>query len=161
MIYGNAVGGTAPIKTLIMVDENGDEITGVVTGSEVIFDATPADVRLGKTFASNEGVQVGERVIPPYCASYGSMVIPANGEAIITVPEYEYSYLMVTICPYNIDEAQSAIPTYVSVGDAMYAAASGTKIADIAVDTDNEQINLGVTVNEESVLRYCVIKEEE
>jgi len=153
-IYGNAVGGTAPIKTLIMTDEDGNEITGVVTGSEVIFDATPADVRIGKKFASNEGIQVGELVVS---SSYGSIVLSANSEAAIPAPEYEYSHLMVTICRYDTNEEQSVVPMYVSVGDAMYDAISGTKLSDIAVDTENGQINLGITVNEEYVLRYCVI----
>ena len=154
-IHGNAVGGTAPIKTLIMVDDDGNELTGVITGSEVIFDATPADVRMGKTFAGNDGIQVGEMVVSQ---SYGSVMLPANSEAVIVTPEYEYSYLMVTICRYDTNEAQSVVPMYVSVGNAMYDASSGTKLSDIAVDVDSEQINLGITVNEEAVLRYCVVK---
>ena len=159
-IHGNSVGNKAPIKTLILVDENGNELTGVITGSEVIFDATANDVREGKTFASNDGIQVGKKVIPPYYASYGSRIIAANSVATIPVPEYQYSYLMVVICPYNVSEGQSVVSTYISIGDAMYVANSNQKVSDIVVDVENEQINLGIIVSEKSVLRYCVIKEE-
>lgn len=161
MIYGNAVGGTAPIKTLVLVDENGTEITGVVTGSEVIFTADPkTDIRAGKIAATDQGIVVGEKIIPPYYTSYGSVMISANSNAVIAVPEYEYTYLMATIYSYNVSEEQSVIPTYVSIGDKMYSAVSGEQVSDIVIDAENAQINLGVTVNEDSVLRYCVVKEE-
>lgn len=60
MINGNMVGSYSQIgKTLTLVDENGNEITGVIVDSEVIFTATDSDVRSGKIYASNDGVSVG------------------------------------------------------------------------------------------------------
>ena len=60
MINGNMVGSYSQIgKTLTFVDEDGNEITGVIVDSEVIFTATDSDVRAGKTYASNDGVSVG------------------------------------------------------------------------------------------------------
>lgn len=59
VIFGNMVGGTAPIKTIKLVDENGDEFVGVVVDSEVIFTAEDSDVRKGKVYASDNGVSVG------------------------------------------------------------------------------------------------------
>ena len=58
-ICGNMIGGASPLKTVKLVDENGNELVGIVTGSEIIFTATDADVRKGKVYASNEGVSVG------------------------------------------------------------------------------------------------------
>ena len=60
MINGNMVGFYSQLgKTVILEDENGNEVVGVIVGSEVIFTAVDSDVRLGKVYASNEGVSTG------------------------------------------------------------------------------------------------------
>lgn len=60
MISGNMVGSYSQIgKTFTLVDENGNEVTGVIVDSEVIFTATDSDVRAGKVYASNDGVSIG------------------------------------------------------------------------------------------------------
>lgn len=60
MIIGNMVGSYSSMgKTMVIVDENGNEFLGVITDSEVIFTATDSDVRKGKVYASDEGVSVG------------------------------------------------------------------------------------------------------
>jgi hypothetical protein len=59
MIIGNMVGGTAPIKTIKLVDEENNEIIGVVVGQEVIFTATDSDVLEGKVYAGDHGVSTG------------------------------------------------------------------------------------------------------
>ena len=59
VIFGNMVGGIAPLKTVTLVDDDGNEFVGVVTDSEVIFTAEDSDVRKGKVYASNNGVSVG------------------------------------------------------------------------------------------------------
>ena len=58
-ICGNAIGGTAPIKTMKIVDEDNNEYIGVVVGSEIVFTAVDSDVRAGKVYASDHGVSVG------------------------------------------------------------------------------------------------------
>ena len=60
MISGNMVGAYSSLgKTFILQDEDGNEITGVVVDSEVVFTATDSDVRAGKVYASNDGISVG------------------------------------------------------------------------------------------------------
>lgn len=59
MIYGNVIGGGAPLKTLKIVDDNNNEYIGIVTDSEVIFTATDEDVRSGKIYAGDDGVSTG------------------------------------------------------------------------------------------------------
>lgn len=59
MIIGNMVGGTAPIKTVKIVDEENNEIIGVIVDSEVIFTARDEDVLEGKVYAGDNGVSVG------------------------------------------------------------------------------------------------------
>ena len=58
-IFGNMIGGTAPLKTVTIVDEEGNELVGVITGSEVIFTAVDSDVRKGKVYASDNGISTG------------------------------------------------------------------------------------------------------
>lgn len=60
MICGNVIGvSSAPLKTIVLTDEDGNEVFGIVTGSEVLLTATDADVRAGKVYANNEGISVG------------------------------------------------------------------------------------------------------
>lgn len=60
MICGNMVGSYSQMgKTFILVDDDGNEVMGVVVDSEVVFTATDSDVRAGKIYASNDGVSVG------------------------------------------------------------------------------------------------------
>lgn len=59
MIIGNMVGGTAPIKTVKIVDENNNEIIGIVVDQETIFTATAADIIKGKVAGTDDGVVVG------------------------------------------------------------------------------------------------------
>lgn len=76
IIYGNMVGcGTGPLKTLILEDENGNQLTGVVTGSEVMFTATDNDVREGIVYASNNGVSTGTLQVPSGEASSSLYVL--------------------------------------------------------------------------------------
>lgn len=58
-IVGNMVGGSTPLKTVTIVDENNNEYIGVIVDQEVIFTATDSDVLKGKVYASDHGVSVG------------------------------------------------------------------------------------------------------
>ena len=59
-IVGNMVGCYSPMgKTFIIEDESGNELTGVVVDSQVLFTAVDSDVRKGKVYASDNGVSTG------------------------------------------------------------------------------------------------------
>lgn len=63
MICGNIVGGTGGYgKTFILVDDNNNEITGVVVDKLTLFDATAEDVKLGKVAASDKGIITGTHI---------------------------------------------------------------------------------------------------
>lgn len=161
MINGNMIGnGAAPLKTVIIEDADGNEMVGVVTGSEVIFTATDNDVRSGSVYASDGGISTGTKDIPIYYARCGRKFVLAGQTATLAVPEYDYTHLMIIISTYDTSVDQSVSPTYISVDDGVYAVGNNTKLANITVDSDNEQINFGITVDQKSVLRYFVMKEE-
>ena len=58
-ILGNVAGGFGMPKTFVLIDENNNEITGVVTEDIVVFTAKAADIKAGKTAAIEEGIVVG------------------------------------------------------------------------------------------------------
>ena len=160
-ISGNMVGSYSQIgKTFIIQDQDGNEITGIVTGSEVIFTAGDNDVREGMVYASDSGVSTGTKNIPAYYARYGCKVFLANSQVIITVPEYDYKSILIVISKYNTKIVDSTASIFTSIDNGMYEVGNSTKISDIIIDAVNEQIDLGITVSEKSVLRYLVIREE-
>lgn len=60
IIVGNMVGCYSQLgKTFILVDDDGNEVMGVLTAKEEILTAIDEDVRRGKVYASDEGVSVG------------------------------------------------------------------------------------------------------
>lgn len=159
-ILGNATGGFGMPRSFVVVDGDGNEFTAVSVENVTVFDATPMDVRINKTFASDNGVQVGMKTIPSYHTRYGYKFALPGSEVKISVPEYDYNNLFVTVTTYDNSVNGSLYSTYVAIDGKMYVAGSATKISDITVDTENEQINLGMTVTEKSVVRYLVTKEE-
>ena len=103
-IFGNMIGGVAPLKTVLLVDENGNEILGVAVDKEVIFTATDNDVKKGLVYAGDKGVSIGTRYIPLYnyaiisktglCNDvYGTSKECKNVEGYIYISEYNPDYI--------------------------------------------------------------------
>ncbi len=160
-IYGNVVGGGSGLgKTFIFEDEAGNTFTGVAVDNEVVFTATDNDVREGLTYVSGNGVSTGTKIIPTYYASHGEKIVMSNKEASIYMPKYDYDSLIVTISTYNTSMSKSTVSTYVSIDNGMYTVGSNNKLSDITTDKETQQIKLGITVSEKSVLRYFVVTEE-
>ena len=166
VILGNSIGGAAPLKTLIIKDENGVELTGVITGSEVIFTATDNDVREGSVYASENGISTGTKVIPPYHTSHGSKLVPKGQDVTLSLPYlnlYDYTVLHCIICSYNTDLSDSTSAEQVVFFDAVYNVQSTEVVAEVTKDVDNKRINFGFTNNTDNhiVLRYITYKEIE
>lgn len=105
MISGNMVGMYSTIgQTFIFEDDDGNTVNGVIVRQETIFDATPADVRFGKTFANDEGVQVGTQYMPQYnyaivdtnnmCVDVCGTIANHNGETgYVVISIYNPAYV--------------------------------------------------------------------
>ena len=66
-ISGNMVGMYSTIgKTFILEDEEGNELTGVITEQMTILDVTDRDVRCGVVYAGDEGIRTGIQEFPQY-----------------------------------------------------------------------------------------------
>ena len=167
MINGNMIGiGSVPLKTVILTDENGNELTGVVTGSEVVFTATDNDVREGFVYASNEGISTGTKIIPAYHTTETAKAISVGKDLIISLPgldRYDYTKLQVIICAFNSSLSKSVSAEMVVINDNGYNVGSTEAIAVVSKDDSAKSINLGLTNNGNAplILRCFTYKEIE
>ena len=166
VIYGNVVGGgSAPLKTLILTDEDGNEVVGVVTESIQVFDATPRDVRINKTFVSDNGIETGENTIT-YRTEQGYIGVSPGDGFIIPLYDYnlyDYSKLQCIITKYNTNISNSVAADRVVLGDCVYPTGSTSKMSDVSKDASSQSINLNIENNSESdyIIHYFTYREEE
>ena len=105
MISGNMVGMYSTIgKSLTFEDADGNQLTGVIVGQEAIFTATDDDVAAGKVYASDGGVSVGTRELPPYIYALvdeAGLCLEVRGtskncdgvEGYVTISKYNSHYI--------------------------------------------------------------------
>jgi uncharacterized protein YjiK len=63
IICGNLVGGiTGYGKSFVLVDENDNELTGILVDEVTVFTATAEDIKLGKVAGTESGVVTGTHV---------------------------------------------------------------------------------------------------
>ena len=165
-IYGNAIGNTAPIKTIILFDEDGSEIAGVVTGSEVIFTATDDDVREGMVYASSVGVSTGTKNIPAYRTEKGYCVVFSGDDFVIPYmsefDQYDYTELQCVIAPFNASVKKSTAADKVVVYDNVYPMGSSVSLSTVSKDANNKSIKLNITNNSgvDYIIHYFTYREE-
>ena len=165
-IYGNPVGGALNAKTfMLQVNGGKTEIAATVVGEETVFDATPNDVRTGKTFATSSGVEVGTKDIPAYRTAQGAVIIKPNENFSIVLEgysQYDYTKLQCLISKFNTSVDDSVAVDKVVIGDNVYAVNSTIPLAAVTKDAATKSIKLNIK-NESSVdyvLRYFTYREE-
>lgn len=149
----------------ILVDDHGNETTAVASDDEIILDATPNDIRIGKTAATGEGVTVGEKEIPAYHTTEGWRAIPNGGEFKIILSDgdrYDFTKLQAILCPYSMSMAKSVAADKVVIDKGVYQVQSTEELASVSVIHENKTINLGITntSGKPFVIRYFTYKEE-
>lgn len=163
--YGNPVGGFCYPKTYILTDENGNEMaTGVVVGEKTVFDATPADVNVGKIFASDEGVQEGTNT-KKYRTTRGSKIVLPGESYFIKLDQYEqynYTEFQAMIAEFNTTNEDSVSVVKVSLNNSVYNVNSIVKLSDVTTDPATQSINLNIVNNTDNqhVIHYMVYKED-
>lgn len=157
VIYGNMVGGgSAPLKTLILTDENGNEVVGVVTESVQAFNATPADVRINKTFVSDNGIETGENTIT-YRTEQGVQLIFPGDLFSLSLPDYDhydYAQLQCMFALYNTNLENSVAVDKVVLQNGVFAVNSIEKIASVTKDSVVKSINFNMRNDSENI--YCI-----
>lgn len=151
-------------KSYLFVDEDGNEVAGVLVSQETVFDAVENDVREGKTFGMETGVGVGNKVIPAYHTTEGYQIITNGSEFKVSLTKldtYDFTKLQVIICPYNSSIEKSVAAEKVAINEGVYAVNSTELIATVTKDGENKSINLGITNDSGNlyVLRYITYKE--
>lgn len=149
----------------ILEDEAGKQVVGVLVDEVTPFDATPNDIRIGKTAVTNEGVTVGEKVIPSYNTTEGVQIIPAGGSLRITTLKdldlYMFSKLQAIICDFNTSLSDSVSASKVSINNNVYNVKSTESISIVVSDETDKSIDFGITNNTGKMLiiRYFTYKE--
>ena len=163
-ISGNMVGMYSSIgKTLIFVDESGNELTGVITDKVQVFTAGDNDVREGMVYASNDGISTGTKEIPAYYTYEGVVAIPVGKEfKIANATDFDYTKLQVLICAYNSSMNNSVSTEKVSINNKVYNVGSVDVLSEVTTDASSKTIHLGITNNGSypCVMRYFYYKEE-
>ena len=148
MIYGNTVGGSGGSgigKTFIIEDAAGNELVGIVVDEQVVFDAGPNDIRAGKVAATQNGVTIGEKVIPSYNTSEGFKLIPNGSSFLLPFPNYSYTKLQAIICPFDTSLDNSVAADKVAINDRVYPVQSTIAEATISKDDSVKAVNFGIT----------------
>lgn len=148
-------------KTIILVDDYGNEIVAVLSDEEVTLDATPNDIRIGKTAATADGLTLGEKVIPSYYVAEGYAYIPVGSEFSFLNLDDGYTKLQALICKFNSSTPDSVSTEKVSINGKVYETNSTKIIATVSVRSDEKKIYLGLDNDSDSpcILRYFMYKE--
>lgn len=149
--------------TYVLVDQYGKEYPAVYVDSKTVFDATPNDIRVGTTAATDKGVTVGEKEIPAYHTYQGYRIIMPGALVKHTSEDHEYTKLQALLCTYNTNIANSTYTNNVAIDNSVYPVQSTEAVADVTVNYIDGAIEFGI-INETTkpqILRYFYYKEEE
>lgn len=166
MIYGNMIGnGAAPLKTVIIEDVDGNQMTGVVTGSEVVFTATDNDVREGLVYASDDGISTGTKNIPAYETTQESILILPGENFSINLEhrdKYDYTKIQGIIAKFNTSFVDSVETNKIVLNDGVYSVNSTDVISNITKNIKTKSIDFNVANDTEDiyVIHYFTYKEE-
>lgn len=163
IISGNMVGGASPLRTLILEDSDGVQLTGVVVGSEVIFTADAStDIREGKVAATDSGVVTGSAIIPNYQTYEGTKIITNGAPVVLSIENnYDYTKLQAIICTFSTSLKNSVAAEKVAIENNVHEVLSTEVVSSIAIDEENHLINFGITNTSGNmqVIRYILYKE--
>lgn len=148
-------------QTYILIDDFGHEVTAVVSGGPVTLDATPNDIRLGKTAATTYGVTTGEKEIPAYYVTEGHKVILSGQSFSVRVSKYDYTKMQALTCKFNGSMLSSVETDKVSIESKVYPVNSTDVISMVVIDHESKSIDLGITneSDEPYILRFFSYKE--
>ncbi len=161
-LYGNAVMAPAALKTVIIEDTDGNELTGVVTGEEVVFTATDKQVADGFVYAGDNGVSTGSREFLSYRTTRGYKLVDIGDSYTLQLSDndqYQYTQLQCLISPLS----NPYMATMSVLDNGVYSVSDGSKLSDVTIDISTKSINLNIsnTSNEQYVIYYFTYRQEE
>lgn len=163
-LYGNATGGFGIPKMVEIVDGNGNTLVGTVTDSAVVFDATREDVKVGKMFASNDGVQEGIDTRTYRTTRASRAILPGESFSIPLEDNdmYNYTKFQAMIANFNTTIADSISVSKISFNNSVYNVSSTIKLSDVTKSVSTKSINLNITNDTSNVyiIHYALYKGE-
>lgn len=149
-------------ETYLLVNGDESQATLALLASEETVNptATSNDIRIGTTAITSTGYTEGTKDIPTYHTETGMMIIPSGKTVSFVVETYDYTKVHATLSTFNNSISESVAVIASTVYDSVYEAGTTNKLADITKDDSTQSINLGITAESMSVLRYFVMKEE-
>ena len=164
MIYGNAVMAPAALKTVILEDGNGNELTGVVVGEETIFTAKASDIKIGKVAATDMGIVYGENTITYQTTASTCLIFPGEDFSIPLNNRntYDYTKFQCIIVVFSSDYSTNVESFGITVDDSVFSVETSNKISDITKNHDAKSIDLNFTNTTDKVysIRYFTYHEE-
>lgn len=164
-IYGNVVGGSSGLgKTLVFEDEAGNGFVGVVTDSIKMFDATPADVKIGKTFVSDSGIAEGTdtKTYRTHHASY--LVFPGESFSIPLEEynRYDYTKFQAMIAEFNTTVLDSVFVVKILLDDFVYNVNSNNKLSSVTKNSQTKSVDFNIVNDTDRIyiVHYNTYKEE-
>ena len=166
MISGNMVGSYSQMgKTLILLDENGNEIAGVIVDQETVFTAGDNDVRENMVYAGDSGVSIGTKNIPAYRTTKAECLILPSETFSIPLEDYnkyDYTKFQAIIAKYNTKISDSVFTDKIAINDCVYAVNSSDALSNISKNADMKSIDLNIVNNTEDiyVIHFFTYREE-
>jgi hypothetical protein len=164
IINGRQVGGGSPLKTMTFVDENGVELLGIVVDKEVIFDATVNDVKIGKTFASDNGVEMGVDTKTYHTTTASCLVLPGEQLSIPLKNNdiYDYTKFQCIIVVYNSNYSTNVETVGVTLDDGVFSTMTTEKLSNITKNSNTKSIDLNITNDSSNIyaIRYFTYRED-
>lgn len=164
MIYGNVTGGFGVPKLIEITDIDGNVFIGAVTDSKVNLDATRDDVKIGKKFASNDGISEGTDTKAYRTTQASRLILPGDNFSIPLdkYDIYNYTKFQAVIAEFNTTFADSVKVNRIALNDAVYHVNSSTKISDITKNTLTKSVDFNIVNDTENsyVIHYMIYKEE-
>lgn len=166
-IIGNMAGCYSPMgKTFVLTDEDGNEITGVVTAQEQVFTATDRQVYSGFTYASNDGVSTGTREFIAYRTMQAVQLILPGDAYTIPLSEhdrYDYTKFQCIITKYETEVADRMAAEKISLNDNIYESNSSVALSQVTKNATTKSIDLNITNDTDSVymIYFFTYREEE
>ena len=152
-------------EPVILVDEEGNEVAGILTDEEVNLTATSNDIRLGTTAVTNDGLTDGKKVIPAYHTNQGIQVITAGSKFEISslklLNAYDFTKLQAIICDFNTSLTDSVSANKVVIDNNLYAVLSTETISELVKNDEDQTIDFGITNETDNlqILRFFTYKE--
>lgn len=151
-------------KVYILKDDYGNELVAVLTDTKPVLNATSNDIRIGVTAVTEEGITVGEKVIPGYLAHEGVKRIRPGQKIELSLGDpnqYDYTLLQCIICRFNTNLDDSVATEKVVIHDNVYEVESTIPIGVVTKNHEKQSIDLGLHNDTPNsvVVRYFTYKE--